>query len=304
MKESVFPMVYINGRKVQSRSINIKKAMKYKKGDYVEYMTRQPEVHVQEMFGYGQVPLDDIKEEKHVGRIKTVIGDGEAYLIISLQPLPGFYCVENCDKIIRRLDDNEVTRKMRDYEDSPLYMAPNVYVNEESVDGSTEEKCVKIARKVVNMLFPEEDIEIVGFKRSFFLKDDIVGLLDGIMEDFGLKRSKRSYEELLEMKKEIVEIIRKKRFKEYYQVDVGVKLTEDDDPELTAMLETMGFHSVPGCFGATNYLVAIDTHFEEVSVMRNIDERSCFFRSLGPEFDHVENMMERFRNAIYGIEDE
>lgn len=69
--------------------------IKYKKGDYVEFLTQQPEAHAQEMFGLGQVPLDEIEEECHVGRIKSVIGDGKSYLIISLKPMAGFYCVED-----------------------------------------------------------------------------------------------------------------------------------------------------------------------------------------------------------------
>lgn len=69
--------------------------IKYKKGDYVEFLTQQPEAHTQEMVGLGQVPLDEIEEECYVGRIKSVIGNGESYLIISLKPFMGFYCVED-----------------------------------------------------------------------------------------------------------------------------------------------------------------------------------------------------------------
>ena len=34
-------------------------------------------------------------------------------------------------------------------------------------------------------------------------------------------------------------------------------------------------------------VIAIDLEFEEVTVMRNIDERTQFFRSLGPDYDDV-----------------
>lgn len=265
---------------------------KYKTGEYVEYMTRQPEVHVQVMFGYGQVPLEDIEEERHVGRIKSVIGDGEAYLIISLQPLQGFYCVEDADKIIRRLEVDEVTEELTAYQDSPNYMAPNVYTHETPVDGTVEEKCVNLARTAMSSLFPEDEIEEVKFGRSYFLKEDIIGNLDSM-----LSFAKENSKELQEMKEEMVQEIRKMRFKEYYQVDVGVKMIVDEDPMITAFLEKQGFHSVG--YGTKNYLVAIDTNFKEVVIMRNIGERSCFFRSLGPEFDNVTAIEKRFRDTVY-----
>lgn len=270
----------------------------YSKGDYVEYMTRQPEVHVEEMFGYGQVPPEDIEEERHIGRIKSVIGDGEAYLIISLQPLEGFYCVENSDKIIRRLPDSEVTEEMINYQDSAEYMAPNVYLNEDPMNGSIPEECKEIARKAMASLFPEEDIVNVEFSNSFFRKDDIISNLEKLMSSY-VKVNSKSYDKLQDMKNEIINEIRLKRFKEYFQVDVEIKLTEDDDPMLTAWLEEQGLHSIPGEFGIRTYLVAIDTNFKEVSIMRDIVERTRFFRSLGPEFDQVKNMEDRFREAVF-----
>lgn len=269
----------------------------YHKGDYVEYMTRQPEVHVEEMFGYGQVPPEEINEERHIGRIKSVIGDGEAYLIISLHPLEGFLCVENSDKILRRLPDSEVTEEMINYQDSAEYMAPNVYLNEESMNGSIPEECKKIARKAMASLFPEEDIVNVEFSNSFFRKDDIISTLEKLMSSYAVNN--KSYDKLPDMKNDIIKEIRKKRFKEYYQVDVGIKLTEDDDPMLTAWLEEQGLHSIPGEYGIRTYLVAIDTNFKEVSIMRDIVERTRFFRSLGPEFDQVGNMVRRLQEAVF-----
>lgn len=270
----------------------------YRKGDYVEYMTLQPEVHVEEMFGYGQVPPEEINEERHIGRIKSVIGDGEAYLIISLQPLEGFYCVENRDKIIRHLPDNEVTEEMINYQDSSQYMAPNVYLNEDPVNGSIPEECMVIARKAMASLFPEEEIVNMNFRKSFFRKEDIICNLENLMSSY-VKTSSESYDKLQDMKNEFIKEIKQKRFKEYYQVDVVIKLTEDDDPMLTAWLEEQGYHSIPGEFGTRTYLVAIDTNYKEVSIMRDIVERTRFFRSLGPEFDQVKNMEGRFREAVF-----
>lgn len=270
----------------------------YRKGDYVEYMTRQPEVHVEEMFGYGQVPPEEINEERHIGRIKSVIGAGEAYLIISLQPIEGFFCVENSDKILRRLSDSEVTEDMINYQDSAAYMAPNVYLNEESMNGSIPEECKKIARKAMASLFPEEDIVNVKISNSFFRKEDIISNLEKLMTSY-VKDGSMSYDKLQDMKNDIIKEIRQKRFKEYYQVDVDIKLTEDDDPMLTAWLEEQGFHSIPGEYGIRTYLVAIDTNLKEVSIMRDIVERTSFFLSLGPEYDQVKKMEDRFREAVF-----
>ena len=271
----------------------------YRKGEYVEYMTCQSEMHVEEMFGYGQVPLEDIEEERHIGRIKSVIGDGEAYLIISLHPLEGFFCVENSNKILRRLPESEVTEEMINYQDSSEYTAPNVYLNEDHRNGTIPEGCKEIARKAMASLFPEEDIVKVDFRKSFFRKEDIISNLEELMSSY-VKDNSKSYDKLQDMKKDIIEEIKKKRFKEYYQADVEIKLTKDSDPELTAWLEEQGFHSIPGEFGTKSYLVAIDTNFKEVSIMRDIYERTRFKRSLGPEFDHVTNMGKRFRDIIFG----
>lgn len=275
---------------------------KYSKGDYVEYMTRQPEVHLQEMFGNERVSLDEIEETKHVGRIKSVIGNGEAYLIISLQPLCGFYCVEDCDKIIRRMGDDELNEEICSYQDSPEHNAPNVYANKETTDGSVKDRCEHIARKAMASLFPTDNVVEVDFGRSLFLKEDILCNLADMMAFYGEGNSKLQ-DELQKMKNEIDEHIRKKRFKEYYQVNVSVKAIKDEDPVLTAWLEERGFHTVSGEFGTKNYLVAIATDFEEASIMRDIKERSRFFRSLGPEFDEVTNMEARFREAVFEREE-
>lgn len=275
---------------------------KYSKGDYVEYMTRQPEVHLQEMFGDGMVSLDEIEETKHLGRIKSVIGNGEAYLIISLQPLCGFYCVEDCDKIIRRMDDDELNEEICSYQDSPEHNAPNVYTNKETTDGSVKDKCEHIARKAMASLFPTDNVVEVSFKRSNFQKEDILCTLDDLMA-FCSKDDTQSQDKLQKMKKELDEHIREKRFKEYYQVNVGVRIIIDKKSKLASRLEGRRFYTVSGENCTKYYLVAIATDFEEVSIMRDGKERSRFCRSLGPEFDDVTNMKERFREAVFGLEE-
>ena len=57
-------------------------------------------------------------------------------------------------------------------------------------------------------------------------------------------------------------------FKEYYTVRVGIY----EDLEKTSILY---------------YYLAIDLKLEEVIITRNIEERTRFFRSLGPDYDLV-----------------
>lgn len=267
---------------------------KYKPGDYVEYMTHQPDVHVQDMFGYGQVPLDEIGERMYKGRVKSVIANGEAYLIMSLQPLGGYYCVENCDKITRRLPDSEVTEKMKNNQDDPDFLAPNVFVNEEPMGASISENCEKIARKAMASLFPNDNVAEVTFVRSWFLKEDIVSDLDDMMASLG-----KVDEKLQEQKNEMTEMIMQKRFKEYYRVEVGVQDDKDEDlKQLKAWLEERGVQFNPEYEMTKYYIVAVDTNFKEVSIMRNSKERSCFIRSLGPEYDHVRRIKLVFSNSV------
>lgn len=48
------------------------------------------------------------------------------------------------------------------------------------------------------------------------------------------------------------------------------------------------------------WLAAVDHNFEEVSIMRGIDERSDFFRSLGPEYDDMDKAFSAFRQECCG----
>lgn len=67
---------------------------KYKKGDYVAFMTKQPAVHINQMFGYSNLAGDNFKKTEHVGIIRDVIF-GSMYLIITIRPLEGFRCYVN-----------------------------------------------------------------------------------------------------------------------------------------------------------------------------------------------------------------
>lgn len=75
------------------------------------------------------------------------------------------------------------------------------------------------------------------------------------------------------------EMLQHLRFKEYYTIRVGVVDEKDTN--------------------ATNYLyLFVDTRFEEVVITRNIQERTRFFRSVGPEYDSIGNYISDFRLEV------
>lgn len=49
----------------------------YKKGDYVAFLSNKPIAHVNRMFGYNDLTIDDFEKTEHIGFIKSVIGNGE-----------------------------------------------------------------------------------------------------------------------------------------------------------------------------------------------------------------------------------
>lgn len=263
----------------------------YKEGDFVELMTRQPGVHVQVMFGYGQVPLDDIKEEKYVGRIKTVIGNGTSFLIRTISPLDGFYCVEDAEKIIRKLDDNEITDEMRSKKENPHYTAPNVFINKEPIahlDVAVEMKCIMLAIAALATLFPNEEVLNADLAPSDYCVDDAVAFLDEIQKEYYNENCAMTLAEVEETKERIAKEIRTKRFKEFYSLHVALRDTD-----------------IPGNDGQPAdgivpkyFLVVVDHNFEVVSILRDRDERSSFNMSLGPEYDDVFQLVNHFRNRV------
>lgn len=263
----------------------------YKEGDFVEIMTRQPGVHVQVMFGYGQVPLDDIKEEKYVGRIKTVIGNGSSFLIRTLSPLDGFYCVEDAEKILRKLDDSEITDEMRSKIDPPHYTAPNVFINKTptaQLDVDVETKCIVLARVAIATLFPCEEVLSAELVSSDYSVEEAVAFLDEIQKEYYNENCSMTLAEVEKTKDRFAREIRTKRFKEFYSVHVALRDTDvpDNEGQPTNGIVTKYF------------LAAVDHNFEVVSILRDRDERSAFNLSLGPEYDDVFQLVNRFRNIV------
>ena len=81
---------------------------KYRKGDYVAFMAKQPAVHINRMFGYNDLTADDFKKTEHEGLIQAVILDN-MYVITTTRPLEGFRCLVNEKDILHIVDRKEET---------------------------------------------------------------------------------------------------------------------------------------------------------------------------------------------------
>ena len=59
--------------------------MTYKKNDIVRFISNQPAAHVIRMFGHYQgLKPEDATPDEYLGRVKSVIGDGRAYVVSTL----------------------------------------------------------------------------------------------------------------------------------------------------------------------------------------------------------------------------
>lgn len=273
--------------------------MEYKKNDIVKIITNQPGVHLMEMFGHCKFNPDEIETSEYIARVKSVIADGKAYVVAVISDGGGHICILNPDEIIGQLEESDLTQEQRDkYHERCHLDAPNVYDNDPSwLDDSLsiDQKCEAVARKAIYELFPDAKIRSVEPDEGFFLENYIKDL-DDCLEQFGAGKSKRKLTKLRKKRDELESWFRKMRFKEYYAVSVGVEQPASaDDIErerwaYDALCKHVGNPDKP--FVApktvtTFWLVAIDLHFEEVSIMRNGEERNHFFLSLGAEHDNL-----------------
>ena len=83
-------------------------------------------------------------------------------------------------------------------------------------------------------------------------------------------------EELGRFKNEILNNLQTARFKEYYTVNVGIR--------------------VDNC--TYYFIIVVSKEFDEVCILRGIAERSNFVRSLGPEFNDIEEAVNFYRNKV------
>lgn len=245
--------------------------MAYKKNDIVKIVTNQPGVHLMEMFGHCAFNPEEIEPREYMARIKSVIADGGAYVVTVISAPRGFVCILDPEEIIGRVNESELTQEQLVFCRERCHLdAPNVYDNDPSwLDESlsAEEKCKAVAGKAMAVLFPDEEVVAIERDGGFLLRNYLEDL------DDCLKRSGEGKKSSLRKKRDELESwFRKMRFKEYYAVKVAVRCpaTEEDVRMVTKY-----------------WLVAIDLHYEEVSIMRDGTERNQFFLSLGAEHDRL-----------------
>ena len=283
----------------------------FKKNEVIRFMTNDPQTHLLEMFGHCECNPAEIEREEYVGRIKSVVYDGASFVISTLSPMEGFICVADAGDVIAKVDIGDLSEAQRAaYDDrADGYEAPNVYDNDPSdIDEkmSLEEKCEATAMKAVKALFPDE--KVLGAKMEsaspWMCHQWFIDNMDHFLPDV---KDKSRREELEKKRDEFAVLFTKARFKEYYSVTISVEeaATEEDIEREREIQEhwrkVIGeaypeFHEEDFKTIKKNWMVAVDHNFEEVCVMRDIDERSAFFMSLGPEYNDMEHACNWFRN--------
>lgn len=145
----------------------------YKKGDYVAFLSNKPIAHLNEMFGYNNLTEDDFEKTEHIGFIKSVISNGEAFLLFTVRPIEGFRCIARKEDILRAVDINELTEQEKNYRECKVFTPPTVYINTEMLEGSLEEKCEYLVRKAMAANYPEVSIESIEMMNSEYMKEDM-----------------------------------------------------------------------------------------------------------------------------------
>ena len=240
---------------------------KIKKGDYLIVRTDEPMIGFIERFGYG-LSTDDVEPEDYVARVQQVI-DSENYLVYIASV--GYRCIVGSSEIVGIASEDQLTDDDRKEEKSLFSFLDEpqfVYTNDEEVPGnSIAEKCKYLAKKAMAALFPESIIVRSYFNESDYIKADLLARVDTFIKE-ELFDDKNFFESLKKKRDYFEDMLQHLRFKEYYTVTIGV---QDEDDE-----------------SITNFqMIAVDTLFEQVVITTDIDERTKFFYSLGPDYDSV-----------------
>ncbi len=283
----------------------------YSKNDIVRFVTKEPCVHVNVMFNSENFDLNDISKEEYIGRIKAVIDGGKYYLVSTISPMDGFNCIADARDILCSMGESELSedQKMKYHARHDGYEAPNCYEIDpgaEDLKGlDFEQKCITVARKAMDCLFPGKDI--VEMNRNFgdVLRERYLkGLDDSLVLLPGEKRSKKREKELLETKDNLLQWFKNLRFKEFYMVNVGFreeKTAEDHEFE-DAILKKMqthfgkdfSFDDDEGNLITKFWTVAVSTGFDEAYVLRDVKERTDFYMWLGPEHYDMDEASQKF----------
>lgn len=187
--------------------------------------------------------------------------------------------------------------------------APNIYENDPSdLDRgkSVAQLCEEVTRKAFSALFPEQ--KVIDVKKdeedSMMCHSWFVHNMDYFLPMvYGKARRMR----LKEKRDRLAASFEKTRFKEYYSVKVDIERAAIDEDrraehEIAEQWKKVLGDKFPKEMSEKEqtireyWLVAVDHDFEEVCIMRDMAERSNFFRSLGPEFHDMSEACEAFRN--------
>ena len=249
----------------------------YKKGEYIAVMTNQPSIHFLEMFGHG-LSTDNVKPSKYVGKIMNVIDD-ENYQILIVHPTPVYRCVIHVSEILRKVSETELDEDSKGVEENIEFLAPNVYVNNAELNGdSADDKCTALAELAMKSMFPMYQITSFEMASSELLKTDLIDCIDWLIKA-NMNHDEWFVRNLKKKGQYFSKMLQNLRFKEYYTIRVGVK--DEDEPA-----------------SAYYFYLFIDTRFEEVVITRNIQERSRFFRSVGPEYASISEYLSDFRCEV------
>lgn len=251
----------------------------YNKGDYIKVMTNQPEVHLNEMFGYNDLEESDFEKTEYIAFIKSVIDDS-TYLVMTVSPNKGFRCIVDIADVIGLIQKSELSQEELDVKEMEDFEAPNLYYPAKVPTKKTVEgKCKLLAKEAITALFPEEDIASIDLSHSDYLKSCILEQVDFYLDNFCQIARQDLVEEKTGKRDMLKKMLTEMKFKEYYSVMVGCY----EDEEHTA----------------TRYqIVAVSTYFDEVSIVRNPIERSRFENSLGPDFDIISMTLKKFLNEL------
>ncbi len=237
--------------------------MKYIKGDYIAVLTNQPQVHFSWMVNCG-LKSEEVAPSEYVAKIKSVIGDDEAYLIYI--PSIGFRCVVDASEVLRGVAEEELSDEDKGREDEILFTAPNVYTSEGAYkDVHNDGRYLLLATEAMTKLYLEDKIVSVELcQSSDFMKFDLLAIIDNF-----IGKQKKKSRSIQKKREHFREMLEHSRFKEYYDVRIGVEDKLDEN--------------------ATNYVyVAVDTKCTEASIRRNMgSDGQRFYHSLGPEYDSV-----------------
>jgi hypothetical protein len=247
---------------------------KIKKGDYLIVRTNEPMIGFIERFGYG-LDIDNVEPEDYVARVQEAI-DSNNYLVYIASA--GYRCIVDSSEIVGFASEDQLTDDdKKDVEPLFSFLAEPryVYTNSNEVPGnSIAMKCEYLAKKAMATLFPESKVVSSNFIESDYLKADLLSHVDSFIKA-ELYDDILFFEELKKKRDYFKEMLEHLRFKEYYTVTIGILDKENED--------------------VINYqMVVVDTVFEQVVITTDIDERTKFFHSLGPDFDSAYRFYQDF----------